>query len=73
MQQLLATVMGLVATGTGFLIARWIRRDRVSEIIDRRLKLVLLHSRMTSAGVDAAALHQLENDLTASKNGHEES
>lgn len=71
MLQIIATVVGAVLSAISWLIRRRVRNDVVDEALERRLKLVELHQRMKSAGLNAEALGRLENELispTASQN-----
>lgn len=63
MLQIIATVVGAVLGAISWLIRRRVRNDVVDEALERRLKLVELHQRMKSAGLNAEALGRLENEL----------
>ncbi|GAB5426643.1 MAG: hypothetical protein Devi2KO_01020 [Devosia indica] len=63
MQQIMATVVGVVLSGIGFLLARWIRRDGFTDTINRRLKVLALHQRMKTANIDLNELRELEKAL----------
>jgi|EndMetStandDraft_9_1072997.scaffolds.fasta_scaffold4329624_1 hypothetical protein len=64
MQQVIAAVVAAGLAGIGFVVRRWWRRERLDEIIARRLKLVSLYQRMTAAKLDVKALEELERDLS---------
>lgn len=51
MVQVLTAAMTATLTGLGWLISRWVKRDALTERVDRRLKLIALHQRMTKAGL----------------------
>jgi hypothetical protein len=54
--------------GIVFVLRRWWRRERLDEIIARRLKLVSLYQRMTAAKkLDMKALEELERDLSGDR------
>lgn len=63
MQQVFAAFVAAGLTGFGFVVRRWWRRERLDEIIARRLKLVSLYQRMAAAKLDVKALEKLERDL----------
>jgi hypothetical protein len=63
MHQVLAAVVGAVLSAIGFVARRWIRKDRLSEVIERRLKLVALYQKMVAAGLDDGDLDRLERRL----------
>lgn len=63
MQQIMATVLGMVLSGIGFLLVRWIRRDGFTDTINRRLKVLALHQRMKAANIDLNELRELEKAL----------
>lgn len=63
MHQVLASVVTAALSAMGFVARRWIRKDRLTEVIDRRLKLVALHKKMIAAGLDHADLELLERRL----------
>lgn len=67
MYQVIAAVLAAVCAGIGYLIRRLLRRERVDEVIARRLKLVALHQRMQAAKLDVKALEALEREITAAK------
>ena len=67
LQLMTATVVSALA-GMGWLISRWLKRDAVSERIERRLKLVALHQRIKGAGLSEHDLKKIEQELS-SKNG----
>jgi hypothetical protein len=64
MHQILATVVGAVLGGFGFLARRFLERDPLTTVIDRRLRLVSLHQRMKAAGLTEKDLIQLERGLS---------
>lgn len=63
MVQVLAAAMTTTLTGLGWLISRWMKHDALTERVDRRLKLIALHQRMTKAGLTLDDLERLEKDL----------
>ena len=63
MHQILATVLGTVLGGLGFLAHPFLERDPLTTVIDRRLRLVSLHQRMKTAGLTEKDLIQLERAL----------
>jgi len=63
MHQILATMVGAVLGGLGFLARRFLERDPLTTVIDRRLRLVSLHQRMKAAGLTDKDLIQLERGL----------
>lgn len=65
MHQALTSVVAAALSAIGFVARRWIRKDRLSELIDRRLKLVALHQKMTAAGLDDGDLDRLERRLAS--------
>lgn len=67
MYQVIAAVLAAGFAGIGYVIRRWLRRERVDEVIARRLKLVALHQRMKAAKLDIKALEALEREITAAK------
>jgi len=69
MHQILATVVGAVLGGFGFLARRFLERDPMTTVIDRRLRLVSLHRRMKAAGLTEKDLIQLERRLSQDKPG----
>lgn len=64
MHQILATVVGAVMGGFGFLARRFLERDPLTTVIDRRLRLVSLHQRMKAAGLTEDDLIRLERGLS---------
>lgn len=69
MHQILATVVGAVLGGFGFLARRFLERDPLTTVIDRRLRLVSLHQRMKAAGLTEKDLIQLERGLSQDEPG----
>lgn len=69
MHQILATVVGAVLGGFGFLARRFLDRDPLTTVIDRRLRLVSLHQRMKAAGLTEKDLIQLERGLSQDEPG----
>lgn len=67
MQQVIAAAVAAGLTGIGFVVKRWLRRERLDEIIARRLKLVSLYQRMTAAKLDIKALEKLERELSGNE------
>jgi len=65
MYQILATVVGAIMGGLGALVRRFLERDSLAMVIDRRLRLVSLYQRMRAAGLTESDLIQLEQDLTS--------
>lgn len=63
MNQAIAIVVSGLLTGIGFFFRRWIGRERLGEVIERRLKLDSTHAKMKSAGIDQADLDRLEAEL----------
>lgn len=63
MVQVLAAAMTATLTGLGWLISRWVKRDAMTERVDRRLKLIALHQRMTKAGLTLDDIERLEKEL----------
>ncbi|QQR39027.1 hypothetical protein [Devosia rhizoryzae] len=63
MHQILATVVGAVLGGLGFLARRLLERDPLATVIDRRLRLVSLHQRMKAAQLTENDLVQMERGL----------
>jgi hypothetical protein len=63
MHQILASGLAAVLSAIGFIVRRWIRKDRITEVIERRLKLVALHQKMAAAGLEDADLDRLERRL----------
>lgn len=63
MVQVLTAAMTATLTGLGWLISRWVKRDALTERVDRRLKLIALHQRMTKAGLSLDDLERLEKEL----------
>lgn len=63
MVQVLTAAMTATLTGLGWLISRWVKRDALTERVDRRLKLIALHQRMTKAGLTLDDLERLEKEL----------
>jgi len=66
MQQVIAITVSAVLAGLGYLGQRWLRRDSLAEAIDRRLKLVTLYRRMSSAHLDEDDLERMERRLISS-------
>ena len=64
MHQILATVVGAFLGGLGFLARRFLERDPLITVIDRRLRLVSLHQRMKAAGLTENDLIRLEQGLS---------
>lgn len=69
MVQVLAAAMTATLTGLGWLISRWLKRDAMTERVDRRLKLIALHQRMTKAGLTLDDLERLEKELVTGSSG----
>lgn len=67
MHQVMAAVFATGLAGIGYLIRRWMRRERVDDIIARRLKLVSLHQRMRAAKLDIEDLETFEREVTGAK------
>lgn len=65
MHQILASVLAAALSAIGFIVRRWVRKDRMTEVIERRLKLVALHKKMTAAGLDDGDLDRLERRLAS--------
>lgn len=63
MHQIIATIIAATFGGLGYLIRRVLRRESLDERISRRLKLITLHKRMKSAGLDADEIRRLELDI----------
>ncbi|MBF0677320.1 MAG: hypothetical protein IR164_00105 [Devosia sp.] len=63
MAQVLAAAMTATLTGLGWIISRWLKRDALTERVDRRLKLIALHQRMREAGLTLNDLERLEERL----------
>ena len=63
MVQVLTAAMTATLTGLGWIISRWVKRDAMMERVDRRLKLIALHQRMTKAGLTLDDLERLEKEL----------
>lgn len=63
MHQILASALEAALSAIGFIVRRWIRKDRISEIIERRLKLVALYQKMIAAGLNVGDLDRLERHL----------
>lgn len=69
MQQVIAAIVTTTFGGLGFLILRWMRREAIDEAIARKLKLVTLYQRMTSAGLDSGELRRLELEIAQERSG----
>lgn len=67
MIQILAAGLTATFAGLGWLIARWLQRDALMERVDRRLKLVALHQRMSCAGLTMRDLDLIERELEGEK------
>lgn len=63
MTQIVTAGVATALTGFGWLIARWLNRDAMTQRIDHRLKLILLHERMRRAGLSTNDLDRMERDL----------
>ena len=63
MVPVLTAAMTATLAGLGWLISRWVKRDAMMERVDRRLKLIALHQRMTKAGLTLDDLERLEKEL----------
>lgn len=63
MHQILTAVVGAAMGGIGFFARRVLRRDALTEVIERRLRLVSLHQRMKAAGLTEQDLMDLERGL----------
>lgn len=64
MVQVLIAAINVMLAGLGWLITRWVKRDALTERVDRRLKLIALHQRMTKAGLTRDDLERLERRLS---------
>lgn len=69
MVQVLAAAITATLAGLGWLISRWVKHDALTEHVDRRLKLIALHQRMTKAGLTLDDLKRLEKELVTGPSG----
>lgn len=60
MHQILTSASTAALSAIGFVVSRWVRKDRTTEVIERRLKLVALHMKLTAAGLDGGDLDRWE-------------
>lgn len=71
MVQILAAGVTATLAGIGWLISRWLKRDALTERVDRRLKLIALHQRMTKAGLTLDDLERLEKEMVKGRSCEE--
>jgi hypothetical protein len=64
MQQFILALVTAGLAAIGFLLARIVRRDRQSEALNRRLRILTLHRRMEAARLSLPDLKKLERDLS---------
>lgn len=63
MNQIVTAGVTAALTGFGWLVARWLNRDAMTQRIDHRIKLILLHERMRRAGLSTNDLDRMEQEL----------
>lgn len=69
MQSWLLLLASAALAASGFFLQRWLRRDRIAETIDRRLKVITLQQKLNETGIDARELPKIEEMLSAKQVG----
>jgi uncharacterized protein YecT (DUF1311 family) len=63
MKEIVLIAVGALLPAIGSLLMRWLRKDRITEEIARKTKMLELRERMQSQGVTFDQLHELEASL----------